>query len=50
MLTDRILSQVSIDDHSMIVYAADGNYVEPQEVDILLIGVGARCELVFRCR
>jgi FtsP/CotA-like multicopper oxidase with cupredoxin domain len=31
----------------MIVYAADGNYVEPQEVDILLIGVGARCELAL---
>jgi FtsP/CotA-like multicopper oxidase with cupredoxin domain len=31
----------------MVVYAADGNYVEPQEVDILLIGVGARCELAL---
>jgi FtsP/CotA-like multicopper oxidase with cupredoxin domain len=28
----------------MIVYAADGNYVEPQEVDILLMGVGTRCK------
>ena len=32
----------------MIVYAADGNYVEPETIDVLLISVGSRCEWPFR--
>lgn len=28
----------------MIIYAADGNYIEPQSVDVLLLSIGARCK------
>jgi FtsP/CotA-like multicopper oxidase with cupredoxin domain len=35
--------KLAIDGHKFIVYAADGQYVEPQEVDILIVPVGARC-------
>ena len=28
---------VSIDEHPMWVYAADGRYVEPQEVEVMIL-------------
>jgi FtsP/CotA-like multicopper oxidase with cupredoxin domain len=37
--------KIAIDGHKFIIYATDGQYVEPQEVDILVVPVGARCEL-----
>merc|ERR1712000_131312 len=33
---------VSLDGHSMFVYAADGLYVEPQEVKVLHVSIGQR--------
>merc|ERR1712230_47987 len=39
---------VSLDGHSMIVYAADGLYVEPQEVKVLHISIGQRYSVMVR--
>ena len=35
--------KIAIDGHKFLVYATDGQYIEPQEVDILIVPVGARC-------
>jgi FtsP/CotA-like multicopper oxidase with cupredoxin domain len=40
--------KVSIDGHKFIIYAADGQYVDPQEVDVIRGAVGERCELAIR--
>ncbi|KIW52031.1 hypothetical protein, variant 7 [Exophiala xenobiotica] len=39
---------VSLDGHSMFVYAADGLYVEPQEVQVLHISIGQRYSVMVR--
>ncbi|KAK5078743.1 hypothetical protein LTR51_000934 [Lithohypha guttulata] len=39
---------VSLDGHSMLVYAADGLYVEPQEVKVLHISIGQRYSVMVR--
>jgi FtsP/CotA-like multicopper oxidase with cupredoxin domain len=38
--------KIAIDGHKFIVFAADGQYVEPQEVDVIIVPVGARCECI----
>ncbi|KAJ9104149.1 hypothetical protein QFC19_004133 [Naganishia cerealis] len=37
-----IEQKIAIDGHKFIVFAADGQYVEPQVVDILIVPVGSR--------
>jgi len=39
---------VSLDGHSMIVYAADGLYVEPQEIKVLHISIGQRYSVMVK--
>jgi hypothetical protein len=36
--------KIAIDGHKFLVYATDGQYIQPQEVDILIVPVGARCK------
>ena len=38
----------SIDDHKMYVFAADGNFHFPQEVDVVSIPIGERFEVLVR--
>ena len=38
----------SIDDHKMYVFAADGNFHFPQEVDVVAIPIGERFEVLVR--
>merc|ERR1712000_188033 len=39
---------VSLDGHSMFVYAADGLYVKPQEVKVLHVSIGQRYSVMVR--
>ena len=38
----------SIDDHKMYVFAADGNFHFPQELDVVSIPIGERFEVLVR--
>ncbi|KAJ9116413.1 hypothetical protein QFC22_004855 [Naganishia vaughanmartiniae] len=40
--------KIAIDGHKFIVFANDGQYVEPQEVDILIVPVGARFQALVK--
>ncbi|KAJ5350264.1 hypothetical protein N7541_007991 [Penicillium brevicompactum] len=40
--------RVSLDAHSMLVYAADGLYVTPQEVKVLPIAIGQRYSVMIK--